>query len=237
MNIVILTTQTLHHTYFVQKINEKHPIEKVIIESNILKPKFETHHPFEDVREKYEKKNFFNNKEVKLKDISNTIEVKTVNDTESISFLKKLKPDIVISFGTGKISKDVIQTCPRGIINLHGGNPEEYRGLDSHLWAIYNNDFHNFIVTLHRVNENLDTGDIVLQKPIKIIKSMKLHELRSYNTETCVDLISSAINMFKKHGDFISCPQRKLGSYYSFMPSAFKDICVDRFNKYTAGIK
>jgi len=237
MKIVILTTETLHHTYFIKEISEKYPIEKVLIERDSLHAKFETNHPFEDVREEYEKKNFFNGKKVSLNNVSDTFETKTVNEPNAISFLKDLSPDIMISFGTGKISKEVIQICPDGIINLHGGNPEEYRGLDSHLWAIYNNDFDNFDVVAHRVNKNLDCGAIILQKPIKIFKSMKLYELRRYNTEICVELVLSAIYIYKKHGHFISHTQKKLGKYYSFMPTEKKEICVNRFNKYTEGIK
>jgi len=236
MNIIILTTDTLHHTYFVKKITEKYPVKKVLIEKEIYHAKFETHHPFEDIREEYEKKKFFDDKKVTLRDISNTFETKTVNYSNAISIIKDLFPDIIISFGTGKISKEVIQICPEGIINLHGGNPEVYRGLDSHLWAIYNNDFDNFIVTLHRVNEKLDCGDIILQKPIKIFKSMKLHELRRFTTEICIELVLSAISKFQKNGHFISYPQKKFGKYYSFMPTEKKEICVNLFNKYTEGL-
>ena len=116
MKIVILTTETLHHTYFVQKICKIHSVKKVLIEKDVLHAKFETHHPFEDLREKYEKKNFFNNKNVMLKDVSDAFETKNVNEPSAISFLKDLSPDIMISFGTGKISKEVIQICKEGII-------------------------------------------------------------------------------------------------------------------------
>ena len=49
------------------------------------------------------------------------------------------------------------------IFNLHGGDPEKYRGLDSHYWSIYHNDFKSLITTLHKVRPILDTGEIVLQ--------------------------------------------------------------------------
>ena len=46
------------------------------------------------------------------------------------------------------------------IFNLHGGNPEEFRGLDSHYWSIYHNNF-NLYSCLHKLSYKLDDGDII----------------------------------------------------------------------------
>ena len=59
MKIVVLTTETFHHTFFVREINKVFPIEKVLVESVILRPPFETHHSYETERVGYEKKVFF----------------------------------------------------------------------------------------------------------------------------------------------------------------------------------
>ena len=141
-----------------------------------------------------------------------------------------------IVFGTGKVSKQVIQVCPNGIINLHGGNPEEYRGLDSHLWAIYHHDFSGLVTTLHRINEELDDGDIILQMPIQLRPDMGLHELRRYNTDVCIEMVLSAFDMFNRQGYMIDRPQQKRGRYYSFMPSVIKEICLKYFNQYVVNL-
>lgn len=237
MKIVVLTTETLHHTYFVQTLAREFPPEMVVVERNILAPPFETHHPFEDIRDTYERQAFFGGKNVSLGNVANTLVVGSVNEPAAMACLRKIAPEAVIVFGAGRISKEVIQICPDGIINLHGGDPEEYRGLDSHLWAIYHDDFDSFVVTLHRVNEKLDDGDVILQGRINITKGMRLHELRRHNTELCIRLVFSALDMFKRHRHFISRPQRECGRYYSFMPSTLKDICVVRFRKYAEGVK
>ena len=90
---------------------------------------------------------------------------------------------------------------------------------------------------IEKLCKKLDAGHIVLQKPIQIFKSMKLYELRLHTTGICIELVTSAIDMYKEQGDFIDRPQKKLGEYYSFMPSDSKDICLKKFNKYTEGIK
>ncbi len=231
--IIILTTDTLHHSFFVQQILEKRDVEKVIIEKNSILPPFDIYHPFENKQGEYEKQNFFNNKNVKVSDLTDVVESDTINDSNIINLIKKISPDIIVIFGTRKISDDLIRQCPEGIINLHGGNPEEYRGLDTHLWAIYHRDYANLTTTLHRVVNKIDAGDIIFKKKIKIFKNMKFHSLRYYNTKICIELTLSALDMFEQIGNFRGKPLRKLGRYYSFMPSVLKDICVKRFNKYS----
>lgn len=236
MKIVILTTETAHHTYFTREIIKVFQVEKVLVEFKGNNPSFETFHPYEKLRDDYEKEVFFNGKDVCLEDICPVIKVDSVNNSNSLTYLQEAKPEIIVVFGTKKICSDLIQVCPEGIVNLHGGNPQEYRCLDSHLWAIYHEDFDNLITTLHRVNEELDDGDIISQGVIEMKSDVQLHELRRYNTENCIELTLSAVDMYKKHKKFISKPQRKRGQYYSFMPSSLKEICINRFTRYINNI-
>ena len=236
MKLVILTTQTIHHTYFVRELSKSFSIKTVLIEKDILAAPFETYHPFEKTRNEYEKEVFFNGKNIYLNDVAETLVVPTVNHRNALRYLAQVQPQVVIVFGTGRLSQSTIHACSSNIINLHGGNPEQYRGLDSHLWAIYHNNYKNFITTLHHVNKKLDDGDIILQGHIPIKKGMHLYELRRYNTELCLRLSQSALDMYTRYEKFISRPQYKQGRYYSFMPSVFKGICVNRFKKHTEGI-
>jgi len=233
MKLVILTTETLHHVFFVQEITKYYTVDAVICENNTYSPTFPTHHSFEDKRDAYESQLFFANKKTTLDDISNTFHVDSINSEESIKLIKSMPSDIFLVVGTGKIYENVIQAKKDAIINLHGGDPEEYRGLDSHLWAIYHNDFNNFIITSHILNNELDDGDIILQKRISIVKNMKLHELRSKNIQAAVDITLSTLDMYQRHNQFIYRPQKRKGRYYSFMPTPLKEICLKKFERFT----
>ncbi|MFH1453634.1 MAG: formyltransferase family protein [Armatimonadota bacterium] len=237
MKIAILTTQTSHHAYFVQEISKKYPVDIVIVEKNTVKPKFDVYHSFENQRDKHEKELFFKGADIQIKDIANTLEVDKINDKEAVECLKELKPDIIIVYGTRKISEKIIDICPEGIINLHGADPQQYRGLDSYLWAVYHDDFESFFITLHRVNNELDDGEIILQEKISLTKRTSIIHFRSLSAVVCVKLVLSALGMYEKDGCFISHPQKKTGCYYSFMPSELKEVCVGKFKKYTESIK
>jgi len=234
MKVAVLTTETTHHAYFVRELARAAGLEQVIVERCSAIAPFPTHHPFEDERDAHESQTWFDGGQAAIKDIAPTLEVDSVNTPEAVAAMERLRPRIVFVFGTGRLLPEVIRACPTGLVNLHGGDPEEYRGLDSHLWAIYHRDFGGLVTTLHRVNEELDDGEIVLQAAIPLRREMPLCELRQHNTEVCVDLAVSALDMHARHGGFLSRPQRRRGRYYSFMPAVLKEVCRQRFESHTS---
>jgi len=236
MKVVVLTTESLHHAFFVREIGMRYPLASVLLETAHSHPPFETRHEFEAVRDEYEKEVWFNNKHSRIEDFATTHNYPKINASGCVSFLKALAPDVVLVFGTSKLSEEVIAACPQGILNLHGGNPEEYRGLDSHLWAIYHGDFDNLVTTLHRVNPTLDDGDIVSMARLPIHHGMELYELRRWNTEICVRLAVQALDSFSQYGNVLSRPQNRKGRYYSSFPAALKHLCVQKFHLHSASL-
>tara|TARA_B100000900_G_scaffold388586_1_gene380750 strand:+ start:207 stop:917 length:711 start_codon:yes stop_codon:yes gene_type:complete len=236
MKLIVLTTFTPHHLYFVRKIIKHFVINAIIVENEFLAPPFDTHHSYEDARLRYENEELLKDENLKFENFSNTIEVENINDKACVKFISNQKPDVIISFGTGIIKKDIIERCRYGIINLHGGDPQFYRGLDSHLWAVYHKDFSHLKVCLHRVNNILDDGEIIDMRSIKIRKNLELFMLRSENTKLCVEITLSALANFDEKGFFEFYPQKSKGRYYSFMPNVLKEICLTNFNRYVRSL-
>ncbi len=123
------------------------------------------------------------------------------------------------------------------MLNLHGGDPENYRGLDSHLWAIYHRDFEALVTTLHFVTSELDDGDIVGQMRVPLRSGMALHQLRAANTEVCVELTVSALEALRSRGVLDARRQLRCGRYYSFMPTPLKELCNRRFATHTSRLR
>jgi len=242
MKVAILTTDTLHHTYFVKKITETFKIDSIIIERDFAPFKYHTMHRFEWIdRPEYEINRWFNTSDSPLFSMSemfdNVYNCKNVND--QIGYFKKEKFDLGIVFGTGKVSKDVI-ACFKLLVNLHGGDPSKYRGLDSHLWSIYHNDF-NLSVALHVVEPRLDTGGIILRRDL--ILPDELYKLRATTTEVCINLVKTFLivnwNYLSSDSErskdidisLFSNKQPQIGRYYSAMPACLKDVVVKKYEK------
>lgn len=233
MKLGIFTTDTLHHAYFVRRLIESFADTVVFQETRQLSAQFSTAHAFEAKRDAYEREQWFNGDSVTLADVCNPHRYETLNAPEAMPDIHAAGLDAALVFGTGKLSKALIKPLANKIINLHGGDPETYRGLDTHLWAIYHNDFAELITTLHTLTERLDDGRIISALPVTVQPNMELHHLRRQNTETCLRLSVEALTNFALTGAFISRPQRTQGRYYSFMPSDLKDICVRNFHNHT----
>ena len=233
MRVAILTTETLHHAYFVREVQKFFGPVIVIEEKRPISAEFETRHPFEDEGDQGERDTWFDGKDATLADFAEVHTFSSVNDPDSIQKIREFGPDAIVVFGTGKLSEDLIEIQPERIINLHGANPEDYGGIDTHLWAIYHRDYEGLITTLHRVESNTDRGGVVLSAQIPLHSGMKLADLRRANTEVCVQLAVSGLNMLQNFGQFISRPQNRTGRRYSFMPKVLKEICKTRFEEYT----
>jgi methionyl-tRNA formyltransferase len=158
MNVVLLTTPAFLRVHLAKELSEIVPLRHVLLETRSLKTKFETKHEFERMQDEYELERYFGGIVPRMADCFPSDTVDSVNSDESLSILSRLQPDILITFGTGRISPAVIECAKVDVINFHRGDPEHYRGLDCHLWQIYHNEFSPFITTLHRVNHDIDDG-------------------------------------------------------------------------------
>jgi len=232
MKVAVLTTETPHHIYFVRELQKIFGGIIVFSETLSLKAAFDTSHSFEGLRDDFEWNEWFNGRKTGFSEYAKVYSFSSMNEENAIQALKKENPDMVLVFGTGLLKEHLIGVCPNNIYNLHGGDPESYRGLDSHLWAIYHQDFSSLVATLHKLEASLDTGDIVLQAQIPLSQGMGLHMLRAANTQSCVQLAVATIDMCSRYGNVVSRRQRQVGRYYSFMPSTLKSICCKNFEKY-----
>ena len=94
-------------------------------------------------------------------DIRQPEKIKT--NQELRSDLEKLAPDAIIVVGYGRIIPPWMLELPRhGNINLHASLLPKYRGAAPIQWAIASGEKVTGVTTM-RIDEGLDTGDILLQ--------------------------------------------------------------------------
>tara|TARA_B100001989_G_C24536907_1_gene464976 strand:+ start:108 stop:824 length:717 start_codon:yes stop_codon:yes gene_type:complete len=225
-NVILLSTKTPHHFFFINEISKNCNLS-IIFENESLKPVFNVHNNFEKKQVLYEKKIWFKNRSIRISKNLNVLNVKNINNNKTIDFIKSNNPDIIFSFGISRLKKAFLNTVKKSIFNFHGGDTSFYRGLDSHLWSLYHNDLRGLKVTLHEVDNNLDTGKIILKKKLNLKNTKYLYQVRLLNTELCIKLANEVI----KNPNLRKMKQTKIGRYYSFMPSELKKIINIKFKK------
>ena len=88
-----------------------------------------------------------------------------------LKLLKKNNVDLICLAGFMKIlSISFIRKFNKPILNIHPSLLPKYKGLNTHNRAIKNKDKYSG-ATVHIVNDKLDSGKIILQKKVKILKS------------------------------------------------------------------
>jgi len=85
--------------------------------------------------------------------------------------LQKNQIDILCLAGFMKVlSKNFIDSFFNMILNIHPSLLPKYKGLNTHRRALKNKEKFSGC-TVHRVDEKLDSGDIILQSKVKITKN------------------------------------------------------------------
>ena len=115
--IILFTTSTLHHLYFIKILNSIKETEIILFFINDNKEKLTKK------QSQFEKNNFFKN----IKYISNNKKFfyKNINSTSVIKKIKEINPTLGILFGTKKVNQDFIEIFNNKLINIHRGIMEK----------------------------------------------------------------------------------------------------------------
>ena len=93
------------------------------------------------------------------------------DEKKILDILKKKKIKLICLAGFMKIlSSNVIKKFNGKIINIHPSLLPKYKGLNTHARVLNNKEKYSGC-TVHFVNSKLDSGKIILQKKIKVLKN------------------------------------------------------------------
>ena len=99
-------------------------------------------------------------------------------ENQSLKLLKKYNVDLLCLAGFMKIlSGNFIKKFSKPILNIHPSLLPKYKGLNTHEKVI--NNMEKFSgATIHKVTHKLDSGKIILQRKVKILKSDNASSLK-----------------------------------------------------------
>ena len=91
-----------------------------------------------------------------------------INSYHMRQLVKSWKPDLLISiYINQRLAKDLLNVAPMGAINVHPSLLPQHRGLFPYIWAMAGGDRETG-VTVHWMDETLDTGAIIQQRSTPI---------------------------------------------------------------------
>jgi len=124
------------------------------------------------------------------------IPVEISNDINSEEFLcriSKYKVDLFVSMSFNQIFKKKTIEFPRlSSINCHAGKLPFYRGRNILNWVLIN-DEKEWGITVHYIDEGIDTGDIILQRTFPISDNDDYCTLLNKAHTECAEILYEAI--------------------------------------------
>ena len=121
-----------------------------------------------------------------------------INCKEFVEKAKKIDPDLITVVNFPQILKPEIINIPqKGCINTHASLLPKYRGRAPLNWAMIKGE-NKTGVTVHYIDEEIDTGDIILQRKIEIAKDDYIKDLLSKVKNVYPEIVFNAVELIKK---------------------------------------
>ena len=120
--------------------------------------------------------------------------VDSVNNQKAQALIAKFNPKVVIVNGTRILSRKTLAQMSGIVINTHQGITPAYRGAHGAYWALYNNDLAHCGVTVHLVDEGIDTGNILAQVMIAPTAEDNFVTYTYLLTAAAIEPLAKAIN-------------------------------------------
>jgi methionyl-tRNA formyltransferase len=139
-----------------------------------------------------------------------------INSAEYLGRLRALAPDVIISVNAPQIFRRRLLALPRlGCINVHGALLPKYRGRLPSFWVLLNGEKETG-VTVHFMNEHLDDGPIILQRPVPIAPRESQHSLLLKTKKLGAELLLEAIEQLERGGVELKDNAREQATSYTF---------------------
>lgn len=145
----------------------------------------------------------------------------SLKDEKFINEIKLLAPDLIIVVAFRILPKEIYTIPKYGSINLHGSLLPKYRGAAPINWAIMNGDTETGVTTFF-LKDKVDTGNIILQKKIKIGPDDNAGIIHDKLSVTGADTVLQTVKLIEK-GSIIEFTQDE--SLASPAPKIFRDDC------------
>jgi methionyl-tRNA formyltransferase len=158
---------------------------------------------------------------------------KIKNNPDLRARLEAIKPDAIIVVAYGRIIPEWMLNLPRlGNINLHASLLPKYRGAAPIQWAIANGETVTGATTM-RIDQGLDTGDMLLQRSLSIEPNQTAEQLFPLLAESGAGLMCETLEGLEA-GTIQPIPQDNAGA--SLAPILQREDALVDFTRSAAEI-
>ena len=136
----------------------------------------------------------------------------SLKDKGFLQRVKNLNADLgVVASFNRKLPKELLKLTKDGFINLHPSKLPDYRGANPYSHVIINGE-EKSAITLHYMDENFDTGDIISQYSFNLDLNETMGTLFYRTNQMCASMLYEALDYYETN-EFPRRPQPTKGNY------------------------
>jgi len=143
-----------------------------------------------------------------------TEEIQNHFDQATVSLIQNLNPKVTVVHGTSIIKLNLISLFSNRLINLHAGLSPYYRGSGTNVFPFYNRELEYVGMTIHYINEGIDTGDIILQARPEFEKGDNTHTIGCKSVILGTELMKKVVEKQLTEGKPLFAVEQKGESKY-----------------------
>src|SRR5262245_47789220 len=157
-----------------------------------------------------------------------------LKNAEFLAELKSLRADLQVVVAFRMLPEVVWNMPPLGTINVHGSLLPQYRGAAPINWAIINGEKETGVTTF-KLQQEIDTGNILLQEKIAIRDDETAGELHDDMKELGASMLIKTIQQLTE-GTLREVPQNITASDIKHAPKIFTETCKIDWNNSSENI-
>lgn len=148
------------------------------------------------------------------------------DDKQNLDILNQIKSDLALVFGfSHKLSSLILKHFNNNIFNIHASLLPKYRGSQPLFWQLKNGETSSAL-SLCRMSENFDDGEIIIQKKFDIDAKDTFGILAGTVSQVVINIVDDFLNILYKKEKILSA-SAQIGKATSAPKVEAKDIIIE----------
>jgi len=120
------------------------------------------------------------------------------NAADVVDALGAVSPNVLILAGYGQILRaPLLELCPRGAVNLHGGRLPQYRGSSPMNWALINGE-REIALSAILLDAGVDTGDVIGERSFAVGDDDTIADVQARANELFPELLVDVLRQIEE---------------------------------------
>ncbi|WP_062357152.1 methionyl-tRNA formyltransferase [Herbidospora yilanensis] len=146
-------------------------------------------------------------------------------DPELLQAVKDARPDVIVANNWRTwLPPEIYDLPPHGTLNVHDSLLPKYAGFSPIIWALINGE-PEVGVTAHRMTEDLDAGDVLLQRSVPVTPTSTATDLFLATVDLIAPIVHEGLDLIES-GRAVWTPQDRSQASF-FHKRAVEDSRID----------